>query len=97
MRNLQTLFRPVDAGYQSVSITATSAATSNAVGAQTYAVALFCDQDVHIRFGSSPTALTTDLFLPASTMVFFPIAPGEKVAGIRNSADGTLHVSELTT
>lgn len=97
MRNHATLFRPVDGGYQAVTTSGTSAATSNAVGDQTYQVALFCDQDVHVRFGKTPTATTSDLFLPASTMVFFPIAPGEKVAGIQSSAAGTLHVSELTT
>ena len=97
MRNHATLFRPVDSGYQAVSTSGTSAATTNAVGAQTYQVALFCDQDVHIKFGQSPTATTSDFFLPASTMVFFPIAPGEKVAGIQSSAAGTLRVSELTT
>ena len=97
MRNHATLFRPLDGGYQSVTTSGTSAATSNAVGAQTYQVALYCDQDVHIVFGKSPTATTSDFFLPASTMVFFPIAPGEKVAAIQSSAAGTLSVSEMTT
>lgn len=88
--------RPMDGLYQSVSFTATSARTTNAVSAQTYAVMLYADQDCHIRFGNgSPTAVTTDCFLPKESAVLFPIAPGEKIAAIRNSADGTLHVSEL--
>lgn len=89
--------RPVDTKYQSVSFTASSARTTNGVSDQVYAVMLYTDQDCHIRFGNgTPAAVTTDCFLPKETPIMFPIRPGEKVAAIRNSADGTLHVSELT-
>lgn len=97
MRNHATLFRPLDAGYQTVSTSTTSAATTNGVGAQTYQVAIFADVATHIRFGKSPTALATDFLLPATTLVFFPIAPGEKVAAILDSGTGSLYVSEMTT
>lgn len=88
--------RPVDTKYQAVAFTATAARTTNAVGGQTYRIALIATEDCHIRFGSgTPTALATDFFLPKNNLVMFPIAPGEKVSAIRNSADGTLHVSEM--
>ena len=88
--------RPVDTKYQSVAFTATAARTTNGISDQIYKVALIATEDCHIRFGSgTPTALTTDFFLPKNNLVMFPIVPGEKISAIRNSADGTLHVSEM--
>lgn len=86
---------PVNGGTQSVSFTAASAATTNAIGNQTRRVSLFADQDCHVRFDGTPVAVTTDFFLPASVQIMLAIRPGQKVAAIRNSADGTLYVSEL--
>ncbi len=88
--------RPVNTKYQSVAFTASSARTTNAISDKVFRVALFATEDCHIRFGSgSPTAVVTDFFLPKNNLVMFPIAQGEKIAAIRNSADGTLHVSEM--
>lgn len=86
---------PVNAGTQTAAFTATSAAISNAVGDQTRRVSLYATQDCHVRFEKTPTALTTDFFLPASTQIMLGIRPGQKVAAIRASTDGTLYVSEL--
>lgn len=86
---------PLKGGHQSVTVSGTSAATSNAIGSQTNRVVLYSSTDCHIAFGASPTATTADFFLPASTMVMFPIRGGSKVAAIQASAGGTLHVSEV--
>ncbi len=88
---------PVNGGTQSASFTATSAAISNAMGAQTSRVTLYATEDCYVHFAKTPTAVTTDFFLPASTQVMLAIRPGQKVAAIRATAtDGKLYVSELT-
>lgn len=86
---------PVNGGCQTAAFLATSVAISTAVGAQTRRVTLYATQDCHVRFDATPVAVTTDFFLPASTQIMLAIRPGEKVAAIRASADGTLYVSEL--
>lgn len=96
-RNDARLPYPKDDGYQAVSFTASSARTSAGVGEQTRQVVLYADQDCHIAYGDSAvTATTSDFFLPASVVMFLQIRPGQYVAAIRSSADGTLHVSETT-
>lgn len=68
---------------QSIAVSGTSAAMTNAVQGRTSFVCLVADVACHFRMGSSPTAVTTDRFLPANTPRFMPIAPGEKVAVIQ--------------
>ena len=81
---------------QSVAYTASSAATTNAVGSQIYAVRLVSTSDSHYALGESPTATTSDPYLPADTIEIISIKPGQKVAFIRNTADGTAYVTELS-
>ena len=86
---------PVNGGTQTAAFLVTSVAISNAVGDQTRRVSLYATQDCFVRFEKTPTAVTTDFFLPASTQIMLAIRPGMKVAAIRSTADGTLYVSEL--
>lgn len=86
---------PVNGGTQSVAFLVTSVATTNAVGVQTRRVSLYASTDCHVRFEGTPTATTSDFFLPAGTQIMLAIRPSQKVAAIRASADGTLYVSEL--
>jgi hypothetical protein len=86
---------PVDGGYQSISFTAASASAGSALGSQTYRVMLYATQDCHISFDGS-SATTSDFFLPASFPVMFMARPGATVSAIRASADGALHISEIT-
>lgn len=81
---------------QTAAYTVASAPITNAVGSQTYAVRLVSTTDCHITFAATPVATTGDPYLPANTPEIFTITPGQKVAAIRASADGTLHVTELT-
>jgi len=87
---------PITGGTQSVAYTGTAGVISNAVDAQTRRVLVYASTDCHIQFAKAPTATTADMFLPASTQIFLSIRGGEKVSAIRNSADGTLIVSEMT-
>lgn len=87
---------PINGGTQTAAFTATSAAISTAFGGQTRRAVFYATQDCHIHLAATPTAVTTDFFLPATTSMMLAVRPGEKVAAIRASADGTLYVSEVT-
>jgi hypothetical protein len=49
----------------------------------------------YIKIGSSPTATTSDVYLPADAAEYFTIASGEKVSAVQVSSGGTLHVTEI--
>jgi len=73
---------------QKISPSGSSVATSTAFGSQTEYVRVAADADVHIVFGSSPTATANDIFLPVDQPELFKVSPGEKMAAI-----GTANVS----
>lgn len=75
--------------------TAASAASA-AFGTTTLAIRLLATTDCHIRFAAAPVAVSTDLFLKAGVAEYYKVVPGEKVAAIRDAADGYLNVVELT-
>ena len=73
---------------QKVSPSGSSAATATAFGSQTEYVRVAADADVHIKFGASPTATSSDIFLFLYQPEIFKVSPGEKMAAI-----GTANVS----
>lgn len=81
--------------HQSIAYTGTAGTISNAVGAATTQVRVYCTTDAYIKIGSSPTATTSDIPVSAMGYEYFSIRPGEKVSAIRVSASGTLHVTEM--
>lgn len=81
---------------QTVTTSGTSAASSNGFGSSTFFVRVVCTEDCHIVFGASPTATTSDLFLPANTVEYFTVTSGQKIAAIQNSAGGSLYVTEMS-
>lgn len=80
---------------QSVTIGAASAATTNAVGAQTKRVRLISTIACHVVFAVAPTAAATDMYLAPGREEVFKIKPGQKVAVIQNAAAGVLYVTEV--
>lgn len=80
---------------QTASYTGTSAAITNAVGDGVNVVRLVATSACHIKVAVTPVATTSDMLLPANTVQYLAIAPGQKVAAIQNSAGGTLHVTEM--
>lgn len=72
----------------------TSSAQSSAAPSNTTHARISADVVVRFRRGANPTALTTDMRLPAEAVEIIPCAPGEKVAGIAASA-GTMNVTFL--
>lgn len=81
---------------QKVAVAAASAAITNAVASTTEVIRVAVNTDCYMKIAASPTATTSDHFLPAGTVEYFQITPGHKVAFIRNTADGVATVSELT-
>jgi hypothetical protein len=80
---------------QTVAVTSTSAA-STAFGAQTYQVLLIATALCQIRISDgTPTAVTTDTYLPANFPMVFTCTPGQKVAAVTASS-ATLSVTELS-
>ena len=81
---------------QTVSYTGTSAATSSAVGGSgTVAVLVLCSTDCHLTNAASPTATTSNMLLPAMTLIWVWLDGGsDKLAFIRATASGTAYVVE---
>ncbi len=69
---------------------------SAALGARTSVVRLIASTDAHVKFGANPTALTdgTSTFLKANIEYFFGVAPGSKIAAIKDSGAGNLFITE---
>lgn len=86
--------------HKGMQVKSTEKVTSSGTSAQSaafadniYYVRVVGDAACHIEFGSSPTATTSKVYLPADDIEYFKVSPGEKVAVI-----GTvnLYVSQLT-
>jgi hypothetical protein len=79
---------------QRLAVTAVSAASA-AVGADTTMVRLTASTFMYVVTGAAPTATNAGLAVQPGESVVIPIAPGGKVAAIRESADGALSIAEL--
>jgi hypothetical protein len=49
--------------------------------------------DCHIRVGSAPTAVSTDFFLPAKTVIYLTCNPTDKISAIQDASGGTIFVN----
>jgi len=89
---------------QTIAYTASSAAITNAFGAQTYQIRVAANSACHIKIGDGvQTATTSDPFLPANWPEYITVTPGQRISAIRASTgglvtatDGTLWVTEVT-
>jgi hypothetical protein len=82
---------------QKVAVTATSA-QSAALGATTTLIRVAATQNMHLAFGANPTAVAdgTNYYLPAGVTECIAVVSGTKIAAIRDSADGSLFITEAT-
>lgn len=81
---------------QTVTVGAASAATSNAFGSGIHKLRIVSTTACHFVLGASPTATTSDPYLPADTVEYITVSQGEKIAFIQNSAGGTAYATEVT-
>lgn len=94
MRGQETSFRL--STHQSVAYTGTAGTITNPVGNETKTVRVICTSAAYIKIGKTPTATTSDVYMPADRPEVFRIGAGEKVSAIQVSGAGSLHVTELT-
>lgn len=83
---------------QTVAVSATSAATTNALDKNTVVVRVIPTTNCFVKIGTStPTATTADMFMPAFTAEYFRVNGNEtlKIAVIQQSASGSLYVTEM--
>lgn len=82
--------------HQSKAYTGTAGTIDNVVGSQTRKVRVVVTSAAYVKVGDSPTATTSDVYMPADAPEYFTCTPGQKVSAIQVSAAGTLHVTEIT-
>lgn len=81
---------------QNVAYTGTAGTITNAVGTYTRFVRIVTTTAAFVKIGKSPTATTSDMYMPAGIPEVFQIGEGEKVSAVQASAGGSLYVTELT-
>ena len=90
---VQTI-KPNWAKIQNVTVSGTSAPTTNGMPHGCTLAMLICTTNSWFKSATSPTAAkdSTSIYLPAGVYFYLPIAEGEKVAFIQDSAGGTAQV-----
>jgi len=83
-------------GTSQVKAYTTTAAIDNAIGSGTNKVRVVVTTAAYIKIGESPTATTSDVYMPADSPEYFTISAGEKVAAVQVSSGGNLHVTEVS-
>jgi hypothetical protein len=84
-------------GVVQVGNVAVATASSSAFAATTSLIRVVADTDCYIEIGDGVlTASAADTLLPANTVEYFSVTPGQKIAFIRKTADGLINVSEMT-
>lgn len=77
--------------------TQSAATTTGAAGLGTIMVELFATEDCWIKIGSDPTAVANNgssFFMGAGLFKTYGIIPGHKIAVIRDTTSGDLHIIE---
>ena len=91
----QDVYRP--STVQAVTVASSSTPADAVLGSQTFIVRLVSTVTAHVAIGVSPqTATTSNMYLPPNVPELFVVSPGQHIAVIRVSSDGTLNVTEMT-
>lgn len=82
---------------QTVSYTGTAGTITNPIGTQTYRVRVICTSDAYVLpvDGTAVATAATGAYMPALSVEYFTVTPGQKVSAIQVSASGTLEVVEV--
>ncbi len=81
--------------HQTVTYTGTAGVITNAMSAGVHKCRVVCTTAAYIKIGVSPTATTSDPYMPADSVEYFTINEGEKVSAVQVSSNGTLSVAEV--
>lgn len=81
---------------QSLAFNSSSAQATNAFQKTTTLIRIFATADCFIKMGANPTALIdgTSYFVPGGIVDFIGVNPGDKIAAIQSTANGTLYIAE---
>lgn len=81
---------------QTVAYTGTAGTITNKIGSQTYQVRVLCTTDAYVLAvdGSDVVTALTGGYLPALTVEYLTVTPGQKVSAIQVSTGGNLEVVE---
>lgn len=82
--------------HQSVAYTGTAGTISTAINTGVQKVRVVVTSAAYIKIDNTPTATSSDAYIPADSPEYFTIAPGQKVSAIQVSSAGTLHVTECS-
>ena len=82
--------------HQNVAYGAGAGTVANVIGPGVQKVRVCATSACYIAIGVNPTATVAGLYMPADSVEYFTIAPGEKVSAIQISTAGTLHVTEVS-
>jgi hypothetical protein len=89
-----TVHRPVGAG-SSIAITLATATTSSALSVQTKALRVVATAGAFIGIGTSPTAATTDYYVPSGGTAILALSPAsQRVIGITTGTTTTITFPE---
>lgn len=61
-------------------VTYAAATQSAAFGDATQLIRVIADADVYLAFGANPTATANDIRVPADSVEYFGVEPGQKVS-----------------
>ena len=81
---------------QNVAYTGTAGTITNAVGSETQVIRVVLTSAGFVAIGASPTATTSDMYMPAGVPEYFIVRPGQKVSAVQSASGGTLYVTEMT-
>lgn len=81
--------------HQSVAYTGTAGTIATAIVDGVSKVRVAVTTAAYIKVDKTPTATTSDVYMPADSPEYFTVSPGMKVSAIQVSAGGTLHVTEI--
>ena len=87
------ILTPKAGAQQKVSFTDTSGQSS---AFKTDMITVYATEDCWLRFAANPTAAANDgnsTFLPATLMRSYRVKRGDKLAVVRNTSNGDLHIN----
>ncbi len=97
MGNSPTAYFPVmSPGTSQVKAFTNTTGQSAALASTTKMVRLVATQNCHVKVGTNPTAVAdgTSMYILQNSSTYISVEGGEKIAVIRDSADGNLFITE---
>lgn len=87
-------YQAVIAGTQQTVSVGAGSTQSSAFATGVRIIRVFSTQDCFLKFGSDPTATTSDCFCAGGIYQYYGVQEGWKVAAIRSSSSGSLYICE---